>query len=370
LIEPEAPVATEARVAAAAGVAPGRTMRAAYLVAPRTIEVRDEAIPVPEPGGVVVRVRVALTDGTDLKAFRRGHPQMPMPTRFGHEFSGDVIAIGAGVTGFAPGDAIMAVHSAPDGTCWWCLRGEEELCETVMATKILGAYAEYLAVPAHIVARNAFRKPAHVSYEAAAFLEPLACVVHAQQLLAPRAGDTIVVIGDGGFGILHALVARANGANVVLVGRRAERMRLAKSLGVATTLDARAGDLVREVRALTGGRGADAVIESTGALDVWEATPTYVRRGGTVVLFGGLPGGSRVSFDAARLHYDEVRLLGPFHFTPRAVRAAYDLLDRRAIYVEPLVSARYSLDRLDIAFDELESGAGLNLKFAIAMDAP
>jgi L-iditol 2-dehydrogenase len=340
-------------------------LRAGYLIAPRRVEVRDDAMPLPEPGGVVVRVRVALTDGTDLKAYRRGHPQMPMPTRFGHEFSGDVFAVGTGVEAFAPGDPIMTVHSAPDGTCWWCLRGEEELCASVMETKILGAYAEYVALPAHIVARNAFRKPAHLSYEAAAFLEPLACVVHAQQLLAPRPGDTIAVIGDGGFGMLHALVARANGARVVLVGRRAERLALANALGIAETLDARAGDVAEALRARTEGRGVDALIESTGALDVWEAAPSYVRRGGTVVLFGGLPGGTRVAFDAARLHYDEVRILSPFHFTPRAVRAAYELLTAHAFDVEPLISARYPLDRLGTAFEELETGKGLNLKFAI-----
>ena len=340
-------------------------MRAGFLIAPRRIAVRDEAMPVPEAGGIVVRVRVALTDGTDLKAFRRGHPQMPMPTRFGHEFSGDVAAVGPGVTSFGVGDAIATVHSAPDGTCWWCLRGEEELCERVMETKILGAYAEYVAVPAHVVRRNAFRKPPHVSYEAAAFLEPLACVVHAQRALAPRAGDAIAVIGDGGFGILHALVARANGVRAILVGRRAERMALARRLGITETLDARSEHLGAELRARTDGRGVDAVIESTGAADVWEAAPSYVRRGGAVVLFGGLPGGTRVSFDAARLHYDEVRLLSPFHFTPRAVKTAFDLLDARAVDVEPLISARYPLERLDVAFDELENGAGLNLKFAI-----
>jgi L-iditol 2-dehydrogenase len=340
-------------------------MRAAYLVAPGRVELRDEAVPQAGPGGLVVRVRVALTDGTDLKAFRRGHPQMPMPTRFGHEFSGDVASVGSGVTEFVAGDPIASVHSAPDGTCWWCLRGEEELCERVMETKILGAYAEYVALPQHIVERNAFRKPAHLSYEAAAFLEPLACVVHAQHMLAAKPGAVVAVIGDGGFGILHALAARAGGARPILVGRRPERLALAASLGIEETLDARAGDLAATLARLTQGRGVDAVIESTGARDVWEAAPAYVRRGGTVVLFGGLPGGTRVEFDAARLHYDEVRLLSPFHFTPRAVRTAFELLDSRAFEVTPLVSARYSLEDAQAAFAELENGTGLNLKFAI-----
>jgi len=340
-------------------------MRAAYLVAPGRLEIRDEPIPAPEAGGVVVRIRVALTDGTDLKAFRRGHPQMPMPTRFGHEFSGDVAALGAGVGAFACGDALMSVHSAPDGTCFWCVRGQENLCESVMTTKILGAYAQYVAVPRHIVERNAFRKPPGLSYEAAAFLEPVACVVHSLQTLAARAGDDVAIIGDGGFGLLHALAARAFGLRPILVGRRAERLALARSLGIERTLNARAVDVRVALAELTAGRGPDAVVESTGAADVWEAAPSYVRRGGTVVLFGGLPGGTRPAFDASRLHYDEVRLLSPFHFTPRAVRAAYDALVSHALDVEPLIGGRFELERLDDAFAALASGDGLNLKLAI-----
>jgi L-iditol 2-dehydrogenase len=340
-------------------------MRAGYLIAPRRIEVRDAVVPAAEPGGVVIRIRVALTDGTDLKAFRRGHPQMPMPTRFGHEFSGDVAAVGEGVTAFAEGDAIACVHSAPCGSCYWCEGDREELCEHVMHTKILGAYAEYFAVPAHIVARNAFRKPTHLSYDAAAFLEPLACVAHSLHLLAPRRGSRVVVIGDGGFGILHALVARASyGAEPILIGRRSERMALARSLGVAHVLDARSnGDeaLVARVRELTGGRGADAVIECTGTLATWEQAPAYVSRGGTVSLFGGLPLDTRVSFDAARLHYDGLRVISPFHFTSRAVRDAYDLLARHEIEVLPLISQSYALDDLPEAFAALDGGHGVKL---------
>jgi len=342
-------------------------VRAGYLVAPHHVELRDDPLPVAEAGGVIVRVRVALTDGTDLKAFRRGHPQMPMPTRFGHEFAGDVATVGAGVTAFVPGDPIMTVHSAPDGTCYWCARGEEELCPSVMSTKILGAYADYISVPKHIVERNAFRKPASVSYEAAAFLEPLACVVHAQSMLRRQADDTIAVIGDGGFGILHALVARASGARAVLVGRRRERLALARRLGIRDTIDARATpDVAAEMRLLTSGRGADGVIESTGSPEIWETAPDYARRGGTLVLFGGLPAGTRVAYDASRLHYDEIALLSPFHFTPRAVRAAYELLVSHAVDVEPLISERYSLARLADAFAALEMGSGLDLKYAIA----
>ncbi|MEO6990984.1 MAG: alcohol dehydrogenase catalytic domain-containing protein, partial [Candidatus Baltobacteraceae bacterium] len=338
-------------------------MRAGYLLAPGEIVVRDELVPSAEAGGVVVRVRAALTDGTDLKAFRRGHPQMPMPTRFGHEFSGDVVALGDGVTGFSVGDAIMCVHSAPCAACPWCRDGEEHLCEHVMETKILGAYADYIAVPPHILARNAFLKPANLSYEAAAFLEPLACVVHSFDLLALRPCSRVVVIGDGGFGILHALAARALlGDEAILIGRRRERLVLAAELGLEHVVDARDFDereLIEFVRSATGGRGADAVIECTGTKAVWESAPAYARRGGSVALFGGLPAGTRVEFDAARLHYDEIRLLSPFHFSPAAVRRAYGLLVRGEVDVVPLITARFELDRLAEAFAALDAGDGV-----------
>jgi L-iditol 2-dehydrogenase len=340
-------------------------MRAGYLIEPRLVEVRDVDVPRAEPGGLVVRIRVALTDGTDLKAFRRGHSLMPMPTRFGHEFSGDVAAVGEGVTAFAEGDPIMMVQSAPDGTCFWCKRGEEELCETLTRTMIFGAYAEFIALPPNLVARNAFRKPDSVSYEAGAFLEPVSCVVRSLRALAPRRGDVVAIVGDGGFGILHALVALAQGARPILVGRRKARLALARSLGVNAVVDAREVDAVAAVRDLTHGRGADAVIETTGTLEVWEAAPLYVRRGAKAVLFGGLPGGTRVSFDAARLHYDEIQLISPFHFTPSDVRAAFELLAAGAIDVEPLISERFALDSLADAFARLDEDRGINLKFAI-----
>jgi L-iditol 2-dehydrogenase len=339
-------------------------MRAGYLIAPRAIEVRDEPVPLPPEGGMVVRVRVALTDGTDLKAFRRGHPQMPMPTRFGHEFSGDVAALGSGVDAFEVGDAVACVHSAPCGSCFWCSHEQEELCEHVMETKILGAYAEYLAVPSHIVARNAFRKPATMAYEVAAFLEPLSCVVHSLSLLAPAAGSKLLVIGDGAFGILHALVARVrHGCETILVGRHDERLEVARAVAAGHVVDARHEDVLQTVRALTAERGADAAVECTGTAEVWEAAPRYVRRGGTVVLFGGLPSGTHVPYDSYRLHYDEVRLLSPFHFTPAAVRTAYDLLASELLPVQSLISATYPLDALPRAFADLEAKSGL--KYAI-----
>jgi L-iditol 2-dehydrogenase len=338
-------------------------MQSAILIEPKQIELREVPVPQPPPGGMVVRVRAALTDGTDLKAYRRGHPQMPMPTPFGHEFSGDVAAVADGVTKFAVGDAVMCVHSAPCGSCFWCTRDEEELCESVMSTKILGAYAQYIAVPPHIVERNAYPKPADLSYEAAAFLEPLACVVHSLDVLDPKAGEMVLVMGDGGFGLLHAQLLVQRGARPVLAGRRDERLQMARAFGVEHVVNSRNANVAAVIAALTEQRGADAMVECTGRQEVWESAPALVRRGGTVSFFGGLPSGTNVSFSAARMHYDEVRLISPFHFRPASVKRAQQLLATGGVDPRPLITQTVPLTDIASVFERLDAGEGI--KFAI-----
>jgi L-iditol 2-dehydrogenase len=330
------------------------------LVAPRQIELREEAPPEAPPGGIVVRVRAALTDGTDLKTYRRGHPKMPMPTRFGHEFSGDVAAIGEGVTAFAPGDPVMCTHTAPCGECFWCRALQEELCEHVMPTMILGAYSDLIVVPKRVVDRNAFLKPAGVSYAEAAFLEPLACVVHSIATLAPAPGSTVAVVGNGGFGILHALLLQRAGVKAMLFGRRAERLELAQELGLRS-IDTRSEPIRDAIDRETAGRGADAAIECTGTVEMWERAPSLVRRGGRVSFFAGLPGEARVSFLAARLHYDEVQLVAPFHFRPADVREAFVHISTRELPLTRLISHIYPLAEIATAFSELDDGKGLKV---------
>jgi L-iditol 2-dehydrogenase len=332
--------------------------RVAMLVAPRRIELREEAVPQAPPGGIIVRVRAALTDGTDLKTYRRGHPKMPMPTRFGHEFSGDVAAVAAGVTAFSRGDAVMCVHTAPCGACFWCTHAQEELCESIMATMILGAYSDFIAVPQRIVERNCFRKPPDVSYAEGAFLEPLACVVRSVRALAPPANSVVAILGNGAFGILHAVLLRREGIDALLFGRRPERLALARELGLES-FDSRSVSIADTIKERTQGRGADAAIECTGSAEMWESAPSYVRRGGRVSFFAGLPSEARVSFLAARLHYDEVQLLAPFHFTPADVRAAFDLIAARDLPLRQLITHSGSLNTIVETFARLDAGEGL-----------
>lgn len=338
------------------------------LTAPGRIETRNLPDPAPQEGELLVAIRAALTCGTDLKAYRRGHPKIPFPSPFGHEFAGVVAAVGAGVCSFRPGDAVMAVHSAPCGSCFYCQAGQENLCETIMETKVLGAYADRILLPAHIVARNVYAKPDHLSFEEAAFLEPLSCVVYGSHVQPMRPGETLLIIGAGPIGLLHLLLARQRGVGrVIVTGRRQERLELAQRLGADTVVNVEREDALPQIAALTGGRGADQVIECTGLPEVWEATPRLVRKGGRILLFGGCAAGTTVTFDTGRLHYDEITLQGVFHFTPAAVAEARDLLAGGAIRVAPLISARLPMAQLAEAFSLLQRGEGA--KYALIPEA-
>ncbi len=195
--------------AAHASPAPAaRPLRQAVLVKPGQLELRDFAPVPPAAGELLIRVVCALSCGTDLKAFRRGHPMWKLPTPFGHEFAGVVEEAGRGVTAFKRGDEIMAAPTAPCGSCFYCLRGQENLCALAMDKMVMGGYADALVLPAHVVACNTFAKPADLPFEEAALLEPLSCVVHAQDLARPEKHETALIVGAGVWPAPHARTSR------------------------------------------------------------------------------------------------------------------------------------------------------------------
>ncbi len=338
-------------------------MKSYILAAPGEVECAEMPSPAPGPGEMLVDIRAALTCGTDLKTYRRGHPKIPLPSPFGHEFSGTVAAIGEGVDDFAVGDAVMAVHTAPCGECFYCAAGQENLCESIMETKVLGAFSEQILLPSHIVERNVFAKPDGLSFEEAAFLEPLACVVYGDRVQQIRPGETVVIVGAGPIGLLFLLLVKARGARGIVLGKRESRLQLARELGAELVVDVEQEVPIPLIRKLTEGRGADQVIECTGRPAVWESTLQMVRKGGRILLYGGCPGGTEVRFDTGRLHYDEIRLDGVFHFTPAAVAEARELLVSGTVDVAPLISGRYPLDELEVALERLLKGDGL--KYAL-----
>jgi L-iditol 2-dehydrogenase len=337
-----------------------RQGRQAVLAAPGRLELRTIATPHPGPGEILLKVECALSCGTDLKAFRRGHPLWPMPAPFGHEFAGVVAEVGAGVANFRVGDAMMAAPTAPCGGCFYCTRRQENLCPQAIARMVLGGYADYLLVGAHVVARNAFLKPADLPFTEAALLEPLSCVLHAQALARPESFESVLIIGPGAFGLLHTMVLKAAGVREVSVaGRSSDRLEWAGQLGADRVCDIRKTDIEETIASLNGGYGPDLVIECTGQVDGWADAFARVRRGGRVVFFGGCPVNTALSVDTRRMHYDNLTLLAPFHYRPRDVRAARDLLRDGRLGAGRIINASRSLGELDDVFALLERGGAL-----------
>ena len=338
---------------AAGGVLPkGRTMHAALLRRPGALELREAPVPEPGPGELVVRVEAALTCGTDVKTFQRGHPKFPLPAPLGHEFSGVVAAVGAGVRGWREGDAIALVPSAPCGACRLCMRGRESLCPDAVGRMLLGAFAEYVRVPAHITAANVFPRPAGMPPEIAAALEPLACVVHGADRVALERAETVVIVGDGAIALLMLQLATLRGAGRVLVaGKHTGRLDVARTLGADAVIDVTSSPLDEAVSEWTGGLGADVAIECVGRPEAWEATASLAGTGGEVLLYGGCAAGTRASFDTFAVHYREVDLKGAFHYGRADVRRALELLSGGAVRVAPLITHRRRLSELREALD-------------------
>jgi L-iditol 2-dehydrogenase len=349
-------------------------MKQVILEEPGRLVVREVPDPSPGPGDVVLDVRAALTCGTDLKAYRRGHPKFPCPTPFGHEASGVVIAKGKDVHAFAEGDALMLANSAPCGSCFWCLRDEENLCETLTDELLFGAYGEQLLIPARILRRNVFLKPDGLAFEHAALLEPLSSVCFGLTKIPSRKirGDaTVLLLGSGPIAMLWLRSLQAHGAERVIVAARSQaRLEAASNMGAMHTaaIGEQSGvdELLGLVANATHGRGCDAVIECTGEPSVWEMAPRFARRGASVVLFGGCAGGTRVSFETSRLHYDGVEISSPFHFRPRDVAEARRLLVQAGIDWSPLVSGHAALADVPALFARL--GAQGEMKIAIVPD--
>lgn len=317
--------------------------------------------PVPERGGVVMRIEAALTCGTDVKTLRRGHPVMipHIPTVFGHEFAGTVTAVGRGVRGLAEGDRVVAANSAPCGRCPSCAARRPNLCEDLLFVN--GAYGEALALPPRLVARNVVRLPAGLSAARAAFTEPLACALLGVARARIQPGQTMAVIGHGPLGCLLAMVGAARGARVIVVGRAGWRLERVRSLEIGDCIDGTAEDAVAGIRARTGGRGAQVTVDATGVPEVWQQAVAAAGRGGTVVFFGGCAPGTAICLDTRRLHYEELTLVGAFHHTPALIRQAVELLASGAVVPDGLVSHRRGLADVADALGLMARGQALKV---------
>jgi L-iditol 2-dehydrogenase len=342
-------------------------VKAATFHAPGDIRLGEIDEPDVAPGQVKLRVRACSTCGTDVKISRSGHPNMSAPQVMGHEIAGEIVDVGAGVEGWAPGDRVQVIAAIPDGTCPDCLAGHQAICpnQLSMGYQFPGGFAEYLIVPAEVLAVDGLtRIPAELSYAEASLAEPLACVLNGQELARVGEGDVVVVIGSGPIGCLHVRLARARGASrVILIDLNPERLAAAAALVKPdVTIATETQDPVQAVLEATGGRGADVVITAAASGTAQEQGLRMLARRGRLSLFGGLPkDAAQITVDANLVHYRELTLVGVNGSTPEHNKRALRLIASGAVPVADLITHRLPLDRVLEAIEIVARGEAIKV---------
>jgi L-iditol 2-dehydrogenase len=331
-------------------------MKIAILVAPGKIEIRDRDIPVPAQGELLLSVQYALTCGTTLKAFQRGHPKIKMPGPFGHEFSGIVDLMGDGVVSFSKQDRVVCLHTFPCTLCRFCLRGQTNLCVEFDSHVNFGAYAEKILIPKALAETYCFKIPDSVSFARAAFLQSVSCVVHGFNLLKLEELETLCILGAGSFAVLFAMLAKERGFSPVILGRNSSKCAALRNKGFVCESD------FENAKKHWKGHSPQVVVEAVGSSLAWEQAVQWVEPGGKILWFGGLPGNSVVHLDHKKIHYEEITVQGAFHYTPKDVLEAKLLLFEK---LDPtfLIAESLPLSHLEQAFQNMIAGKGQ--KYAI-----
>ena len=331
-------------------------MKTAYFYGPK--DVRIEEVPIPEPGygEIIIKNKVALTCGTDLKTYLRGHPLWIPPALFGHEASGVIYKIGEGVKNFSVGDRVVAHNSAPCNECIYCKSHQPSMCEDNLFNS--GAFAEYQKIPERIVRQNLFKLPDHLDFKSAALTEPFSCAVYGIDESNIKQGDYVVINGTGPIGLMFVKLAYLKGAHVIAVDMSPKRLELAKKLGAKDIINLNdTSDIVNAVKDLTPNkRGVDVAVEATGIPEVWENTILMSRKGGIINLFGGTKKGVSFTIDCQLFHYSQLTIKGVFHTTPYHVERAFRLICEGVITASDFVDEEFSIDNLVDALESHKSG--------------
>ena len=341
-------------------------MRAAVYYGPGDIRLEDYAEPAPTTENLIVKVRCCGLCGTDLKLATIGYLRCHPPRIIGHEMAGEVVHVGTQVQGFALGDRITLATTVSCGQCAYCALGLGNLCTDAkpISYDYDGAMSEYLAVPPLALSGgNVVKLPDNVPDEAAALSEPLSCVINAQMLCGVKHGDKVLIVGGGPLGALHCEVAKAFGAqDVMVVGRGEPRLSLLRKLKGATVIDGATEDVAAIVKSRTGGLGAEVVIVCAPARQPHESATNFVRKGGVISFFASLPNGaSMITLDSRAIHYGELRVIGASDSRPEHVKQAVEFLAQAKIDVGSVITHRLPLEEIHTGFALMKERKSLKI---------
>lgn len=348
-------------------------MKAAFLVDKQRYELREIPDPAAPADGIVVAVAACGVCGSDLRRWREGPPAGPgsYPTMHGivagHEIGGTVIEIGSDVRDYAVGDRLAVAPDIHCGRCYYCRRGMFNLCDDLHFLGITpgypGGFAERLLLTREVLDFGIVHPiPDNLSSLHAALAEPMSSVLASHDKAGTSLADTVVVIGAGPIGCLHIAIAKARGARVLVSQRSATRRALAARFDPDAIIDPTTEDVVARVRSLTGGLGADMVVCANPVAATQAQAVRMVRKGGRVVLFGGLPKADpSTTLDGNLIHYGDIAVVGAFSYHPTMHALALDVLQRGLVPADDLITHTFPLDEIERAFEVAATGEGLKV---------
>jgi len=342
-------------------------MKAALLEDIEKLKITEIATPKPQIGEVLIKVEACAVCGTDIKVFHHGHRLITFPRVTGHEVTGKIIEVAQDVSKYKSGDRVAIAPAVPCGDCYYCHRGKQAMCENLQAIGYFwnGGFAEYMIVPKIAVDNGCVNiLPDNVSFEEGALAEPLACVINGQELSNVGMGDTVVIIGTGPMGCLHAELARAIGATkTVMIEVSEERLELAKkTVNADLFINSAEQDSIKLVKELTQGRGADKIIVACGVGKAQEDALKMVANLGNVNFFGGLPKDKPfIQLDSNIIHYKECSVTGTHGSSPCHNQTAIDLISSGKIKIKKYITRNFKLDDLAEAIARAETGKEMKI---------
>ena len=341
-------------------------MKAALLSAPNEMRLSEVDTPAAGPGELVLRVKSASICGTDLRIITgRKTKGVRFPSVLGHEFSGEIVEVGEGVTQFRTGQRVTMDPVMPCRRCAYCRTGRENVClnRQAMGYEFDGAFADYLRIPAlALECGNVFAMPDGMSFDAAALAEPLACCLNGQRNAQVGLGDDVLILGAGPIGLMHVQLALASGARSVVVSEpNGFRRDQAEKAGATQTIDPTKEDPGDVMRGLTDGLGASVVILAIGVPKLANDALGFVRKGGRVNLFAGFSVGDMPPLDVNLIHYNEILVSGASALSRAGFEMALNMIANGKINVEQLVSNRFSLADMDEAVRLAAGGSAIKV---------
>jgi L-iditol 2-dehydrogenase len=342
-------------------------VKAAVLTGVRQFETRELPEPVAPEDGLVLDVRACGICGSDLRRWKEGPPAGSDGIVPGHEAAGVVAAVGCKTMKFAVGNRLAIAPDIHCGKCYYCRRGMFNLCDDLRLLGITpgypGGFAERIVLTREVLDRGiVHRMPDGLSFDHAAVSEPCCSVLACHDDASTGHGDTVVVLGAGPVGCLHVFVARSRRAKVIVSEPNPVRRQLAERFGPEKMIDPLKDNAIEAVKRWTGGVGADVVICANPIAQTQTDAVMMVRKGGKVMLFGGLPKADPwVKLDGNRIHYGQIQVIGSFSYLPAMHATALELLSRGRLPADKLITHSFSLDQIGQAYETAAGGDALKV---------